>query len=656
MSQYEPKGDQPNAIDCLSKGVLKGFQKQVLKGATGTGKTYVMAHVMERVQKPTLVLSHNKTLAAQLYGEFKAFFPENAVEYFVSYYDYYQPEAYIPQTDTYIAKDVSINEDIDRLRHSATQSLLTRSDVIVVASVSCIYGIGSPDEYLKASFSLTKDQPIKRDELLRKLVDMFYERNDMVLARGKFRARGNVIEFCRVNQENAVRVVLSGNKIAEISDLDPVTGQITAQRDSTLVFPAKHFVTPPERLESVLRSIESELEERLAELHQQNKLLEAQRLEQRTKYDLEMIKETGYCTGIENYSRHFDGRSPGEPPNTLIDYFPKGFLTIIDESHVTIPQIQGMFGGDLSRKNMLVQHGFRLPSAKDNRPLTFQEFEGKVGTTLCMSATPGPHELSQSEQTVEQIIRPTGLVDPQIVVKPVKGQIEDLIGEIKKRSAVSEKALVTALTKKMAESVAEYLGEHDIKVHYLHSEISTLDRVDILRDLRLGVYDVVVGVNLLREGLDLPEVSLVAILDADSEGFLRSDTSLIQTIGRASRNVSGMVIMYADSMTDSMRRAIDETARRRDIQVRYNREHGIVPETIRKDVREILARIRPEQPKSEENKIQIMADAKKMKKTELQTVIANMEEEMLDLASKLEFEKAAEIRDMITALKGDKKS
>lgn len=532
---------------------------------------------------------------------------------------------------------------------------MTRSDVIVVASVSCLYGIGSPAEYLKASFSLAKGQSIKRDELLRKLVDMLYERNDMVLARGKFRARGNIVEFCRVSQENAVRIILSGNKVEEIADLDPVTGQIIAQRNSTLVFPAKHFVTPLEKLDSILHSIKLELDERLRELKAENKLLEAQRLEQRTKYDLEMIKEIGYCTGIENYSRHFDGRKPGEPPNTLIDYFPKGFLTIIDESHVTIPQIQGMFGGDLSRKNTLIEYGFRLPSAKDNRPLTFQEFEGKIGTAIYMSATPGPYELTHNQQVVEQIIRPTGLVDPDIIVRPVKGQIDDLVIEIKKRSALKEKTLVTALTKKMAESIAEYLGEQDIKVHYLHSEIDTFDRVDILRDLRLGVYDAVVGVNLLREGLDLPEVSLVAILDADSEGFLRSDTSLIQTIGRAARNISGMVIMYADNMTESMQSAIDETNRRRTIQLQYNAEHGIVPETIRKDVREILSRIRPAEPKPDDVKKQIMANAKRMTRSELQIVIANLEQEMLELAAKLEFEKAAKIRDTIAALKGAKK-
>ena len=655
ISGYDPKGDQPNAISRLSKGVLDGLEKQVLKGATGTGKTYVIAHVIEKVQKPTLVISHNKTLAAQLYGEFKAFFPENAAEYFVSYYDYYQPEAYIPQTDTYIAKDASINEEIDRLRHSATQSLLTRSDVIVVASVSCLYGIGSPTEYLKAAFRLTKGESMPRREILRKLVDMLYERNDVALARGKFRARGNIIELCHVNQDSGVRIVLQGDKITDIMSLDPVTGQIAEHKDSTLIFPARHFVTPPEKLNDILRAIESELEERLDELRMQNKLLEAQRLEQRTKYDMEMIGNIGYCAGIENYSRHFDGRKPGEPPSTLIDYFPEGFLTIIDESHVTIPQIQSMFGGDLSRKNMLIEYGFRLWSARDNRPLTFDEFKKKIGTTICMSATPGPYELAHSQQVVEQIIRPTGLVDPEIIVKPVKGQINNLIDEIKKRSERNEKTLVTTLTKKMAESVSEYLHDQGIKVHYLHSEIDTLDRVGILRDLRVGVYDAIVGINLLREGLDLPEVSLVAILDADSEGFLRSDTSLIQIMGRAARHIYGQVIMYADNVTESMQRAIDETNRRRKIQLEYNREHGIVPETIRKEVREILAEIKPQQSRTDTIKSRIGIDTKKMSRSELQTVIANLEQEMLDLAAKLEFEKAAEIRDTIKSLKGAKK-
>ncbi|KON28155.1 excinuclease ABC subunit B [miscellaneous Crenarchaeota group archaeon SMTZ-80] len=651
VSDYEPKGDQPNAISSLSNRAAKGLQKQVLKGATGTGKTYVIAHVIENVQKPTLVISHNKTLAAQLYGEFKTFFPNNAVEYFVSYYDYYQPEAYIPQTDTYIAKDVSINEEIDRLRHSTTQSLLIRSDVIVIASVSCLYGIGAPTEYLKATFRITKNQSVKRNELLKKLVKMFYERNDLALSRGKFRARGNIVEFCPVNQENVIRIVLSGNKIQEILYLDPVTGVVTEKKESTLIFPARHFVTPPEKLENILDSIEKELDENLRDLNIENKLLEAQRLLQRTKYDIEMIREVGYCTGIENYSRHFDGRKAGEPPNTIIDYFPNDFLTIIDESHVTIPQIQGMFGGDLSRKNMLIDYGFRLPSARDNRPLTFEEFEDKINQIIFMSATPGAYELSKSQQIVEQIIRPTGLVDPEIIVKPVKDQIKDLIEEIKIRIKRNEKTLVTTLTKKMAENLSQYVLDHDIKVHYLHSEIDTLDRVRILKDLRTGVYDVIVGVNLLREGLDLPEVSLVAILDADSEGFLRSDKSLIQTIGRASRNVYGRVIMYADNITGSMKNAIDETNRRRKIQLNYNDEHGIIPETIRKDVREIIANIDSSASSKETKKDRFKAKIKHVPKSELNALIANLEQEMFEFASKLEFEKAAETRDRIRELK-----
>ena len=655
ISEYEPKGDQPEAIKDLSNGVLDGLEKQTLKGATGTGKTYVMAHVIERIQKPTLVISHNKTLAAQLYGEFKAFFPKNAVEYFVSYYDYYQPEAYIPQTDTYIAKDASINDDIDRLRHSSTQSLLTRSDVIVVASVSCLFGVGSPSEYLKATYNITKGQFIHRNELLRKLVDMIYERNDVALARGKFRVRGNVIEFCPVNQQNIVRIVLSGNKVENIMDLDPVTGQIIGQRDSVLIFPARHFVTPSKELNNILGSIESELQERLGELNSQNKLVEAQRLEQRTLYDLEMIKEIGYVSGIENYSRHFDGRKAGEPPNTVIDYFPKDFLTIIDESHVTIPQIHGMYGGDFSRKNMLIEYGFRLPSARDNRPLTFEEFEETTGQAIQMSATPGPYELKNSQQIVEQIIRPTGLVDPEVIVRPVKGQIDHLLSEIKKRTSRNERTLVTTLTKKMAENLSDYIKERDINVHYLHSEINTLDRIEILKDLRTGVYDVVVGVNLLREGLDLPEVSLVAILDADSEGFLRSEISLIQTIGRAARNICGQVIMYADNITQSMKSAIDETNRRREIQLKYNQEHGIVPETIRKEVRDIIADLKPQELKIDAKRPRPMLKEEKMTESKLQAFIANLEQEMLDEASKLNFERAAEIRDNIKEFKRERK-
>ncbi|MGQ9543228.1 MAG: excinuclease ABC subunit UvrB [Candidatus Bathyarchaeia archaeon] len=657
VTDYEPKGDQPKAIRLLSEGVKEGLRSQTLKGATGTGKTFVIAHVIANIQMPTLVVSHNKTLAAQLYTEFKAFFPENAVEYFVSYYDYYQPEAYIPQTDTYIAKETSINEEIDRLRHSSTQSLLSRRDVIVVASSSCLYGLGSPQEYLKVVLHLSRGQSVSRDEFLRRLVDMQYDRNDVTLSRGRFRARGNIVEVCPVNQETIFRFQLVGDRIGEIVELDPVTGLQKCVRDSAFIFPAKHFVTPKEELKNVLESIEAELKERLQELRSNGKLLEAQRLEQRTRYDLEMISQIGYCPGIENYSRHFDGRAPGEPPKTLLDYFPERFLTVIDESHVTIPQLQGMYGGDLSRKETLIEHGFRLPSAKDNRPLTFEEFNERIGQVIYMSATPGPYELQTSQRVVEQIIRPTGLIDPEIIVRPVQGQVQDLVREIKARAKRKEKSLVTTLTKRMAENLAEYLQENGVNVHYLHSEIDTLDRVDILRDLRLGVYDAVVGVNLLREGLDLPEVSLVAILDADSEGFLRSETSLIQTIGRASRNVSGQVIMYADNITGSMRRAIEETNRRRAIQLAYNREHGIVPETIRKEVRTIISASHKEAriggPTPIEQKI---PKIRFRSRHELEAVIAGLEEEMFEAARNLEFEKAAAIRDQIRMLRRGEKA
>ncbi len=654
VTDYTPKGDQPKAIRQLSEGVKQGLERQTLKGATGTGKTFVIAHVIANAQQPTLVVSHNKTLAAQLYTEFKTFFPENAVEYFVSYYDYYQPEAYVPKTDTYIAKETSINEEIDRLRHSTTQSLLFRRDVIVVASVSCLYGLGSPQEYLKVVLHLARGKVANRNELLRRLVDMQYERNDVALSRGRFRARGNFVEICPVNQESVFRIQLLGDRIEDIVELDPVTGYTKSSRDYVFVFPAKHFVTPKEEIQRVTSSIQAELDKSLKELKSGGKLLEAQRLEQRTRYDLEMISQLGYCPGIENYSRHFDGREAGEPPQTLLDYFPEGFLTIIDESHVTVPQLQGMYGGDLSRKEILVEHGFRLPSAKDNRPLRFEEFNSRIGQVLYMSATPSPYELETSQNIVEQIIRPTGLVDPEIIVKPVQGQVQDLVKEIKTRAEKKEKSLVTTLTKKMAENLAEYMHESGINVHYLHSEIETLERVDILTDLRLGVYDAVVGVNLLREGLDLPEVSLVAILDADSEGFLRSDTSLIQTIGRASRNVSGQVIMYADNMTGSMGRAIEETNRRRAIQLAYNKEHGIVPETIRKEVKTILTSTASQQ------KREITAYAKSLhrrlrSRTEFEAVIAGLEEEMFESARKLDFEKAAAIRDQIKLLRRGEK-
>ncbi|MEE9458754.1 MAG: excinuclease ABC subunit UvrB [Candidatus Bathyarchaeia archaeon] len=656
VTDYNPKGDQPRAIRMLSEGVNQGLERQTLNGATGTGKTFVIAHLILNTQRPTLVISHNKTLAAQLYTEFKTFFPENAVEYFVSYYDYYQPEAYVPKTDTYIAKETSINEEIDRLRHSSTQSLLSRKDVIVVASSSCLYGLGSPQEYLKTVLRLHKNQIIGRNEILKKLVDMQYERNDTALSRGRFRARGNVIEVCPINQETVLRFLLNEDNIEEILELDPITGIEKGFKESAFIFPAKHFVTPKDELATAIKSIKSELQVRLEELNAEDKLLEAQRLEQRTKYDLEMIEQIGYCSGIENYSRHFDGREEGEPPHTLLDYFPKDFLTIIDESHVTIPQLEGMYGGDTSRKETLIDHGFRLKSAKDNRPLSFKELNAKIGLVIYMSATPSSYEIKISKRIVEQIIRPTGLVDPEVIVRPAKGQVQNLINEIKNRIQKKEKCLVTTLTKKMAENLSEFLQETGINVHYLHSEIDTLDRVEILKDLRLGVYDAIIGVNLLREGLDLPEVSLVAILDADSEGFLRSGTSLIQTIGRASRNASGQVIMYADTMTGSMRKAIDETQRRRAIQLEYNRKYGIVPETIRKEVKTILAMSMQREPT---NLITQRLSAPKKKyrsRHELSAIIAGLEEEMFESARKLEFEKAAMIRDQIRILQSGEKA
>ncbi len=656
VTDYNPKGDQPRAIRMLSEGVNQGLERQTLNGATGTGKTFVIAHLILNTQRPTLVISHNKTLAAQLYTEFKTFFPENAVEYFVSYYDYYQPEAYVPKTDTYIAKETSINEEIDRLRHSSTQSLLSRKDVIVVASSSCLYGLGSPQEYLKTVLRLHKNQIIGRNEILKKLVDMQYERNDTALSRGRFRARGNVIEVCPINQETVLRFLLNEDNIEEILELDPITGIEKGFKESAFIFPAKHFVTPKDELATAIKSIKSELQVRLEALNAEDKLLEAQRLEQRTKYDLEMIEQIGYCSGIENYSRHFDGREEGEPPHTLLDYFPKDFLTIIDESHVTIPQLEGMYGGDTSRKETLIDHGFRLKSAKDNRPLSFKELNAKIGLVIYMSATPSSYEIKISKRIVEQIIRPTGLVDPEVIVRPAKGQVQNLINEIKNRIQKKEKCLVTTLTKKMAENLSEFLQETGINVHYLHSEIDTLDRVEILKDLRLGVYDAIIGVNLLREGLDLPEVSLVAILDADSEGFLRSGTSLIQTIGRASRNASGQVIMYADTMTGSMRKAIDETQRRRAIQLEYNRKYGIVPETIRKEVKTILAMSMQREPT---NLITQRLSAPKKKyrsRHELSAIIAGLEEEMFESARKLEFEKAAMIRDQIRILQSGEKA
>jgi len=646
VSDFQPTGDQPTAIEKLMEGLHQGYKHQTLLGATATGKTYVMAQVIERVQRPTLVLAHNKTLAAQLYSEFREFFPHNAVEYFVSYYDYYQPEAYVPRHDLYIEKDASINDEIDRLRLAATSSLFSRRDTIIVASVSCIYGIGDPEEYGKVVVSLHQGQVSRRDKILRHLVDIHYERNDVDFARGRFRVRGDTLEIFPAYSDLAYRVEFWGDEIDRITEIEPLTGEVLTEHPEIAIYPAKHFITPQEKLTLALGDIEVELEERLAELRAQEKLLEAQRLEQRTKYDLEMLREVGYCAGIENYSRHLSQRPPGSPPWTLLDYFPDDFLLFVDESHMTIPQVRGMYHGDSSRKNTLVEYGFRLPSALDNRPLNFQEFEKRINQVIYTSATPGPYELEHSAQVVQQIIRPTGLVDPEIAVKPVKGQIDDLIHQINQRLERGERALVTTLTKRMAEDLADYLAEMGIKVHYLHSEIQTLERVEILRDLRLGVYDVVVGINLLREGLDLPEVSLVAILDADKEGFLRSDQALIQTIGRAARHINGQVIMYADGLTDSMKRAIDETNRRRSIQTAYNQEHHIEPRSIVKEVRDLTDRVRAVAEERAEYRV-----AAKIPKHELARLIKELEKQMKAAAQALEFEKAALLRDQIYDLR-----
>jgi excinuclease ABC subunit B len=648
VSDLNPKGDQPEAIERLTEGVLNGLRWQTLLGVTGSGKTFTMAHVIARVQRPTLVIAHNKTLAAQLCGEFREFFPHNAVAYFVSYYDYYQPEAYLPQTDTYIEKDASINEEIDRLRHFATQALFERRDVIVVASVSCIYGLGSPQEYERFTFQVERGGSYDRDRLLRRLVDMQFKRNDTNLTRGTFRVRGDVLEIFPVDEERVTRVEMFGDDVERVLSIDPLTGEVTEERERAMIFPATHYMSSEEQQQKALALIEAELEERLRYFQQSGMLLEAQRLEQRTRYDMEMIREIGYCTGIENYSRHFDGRDPGQPPYTLLDYFPEDFLLIVDESHQTVPQIAGQWAGDRSRKDSLVRFGFRLPSAYDNRPLAFEEWEQRVGQVIFTSATPGPYESRVSAQMAEQIIRPTGLVDPEVVVKPTKGQIDDLIGEIGSRVSRGERVLVTTLTKKMAEDLAEYLAEMDLKVHYLHSEIQTLVRSEILRDLRLGVYDVVVGINLLREGLDLPEVSLVAILDADKEGFLRSETSLVQTIGRAARHVAGQVIMYADGITDSMRRAIDETNRRRQRQIEHNREHGITPESVRKAIRDLLVAEVAEEPGA-------YGEGQSVPEDQKARVIAELEYDMRLAAQELRFEEAAKIRDHIRSLQGDRK-
>ena len=645
VSDFQPTGDQPQAIEKLVEGLRRGYQHQTLLGATGTGKTYTIAKVIEQVQRPTLVMAHNKTLAAQLYAEFREFFPHNAVEYFVSYYDYYQPEAYIPRTDTYIEKDADINDEIQKLRLAATEALLTRRDVIIVASVSCIYSIGSPEEYGRDIVELRVGETRRRDSVLRHLVAIYYDRNDVAFKPGTFRVRGDTVDIFPAYRDTALRVEFWGDTIDRITEIDPLTGEVLEERQAVRIFPAKHWVTRGEELNEAIRDIEAELAERLAELRAQDKLLEAQRLEQRTLYDIEMMREIGYCAGIENYSRHLSRRKPGDPPWTLINYFPDDYLLVIDESHMSIPQIRGMYNGDRSRKEVLVEYGFRLPSALDNRPLKFHEFEERIHQVIYTSATPGPYERQMSAQIVDQVIRPTGLVDPEVIVRPTRGQIDDLIAEIRRRVDRGERALVTTLTKRMAEDLADFLAQLNIKVHYLHSEIQTIERVEILRDLRLGVYDVVVGINLLREGLDLPEVSLVAILDADKEGFLRSDTALIQTIGRAARHVNGQVIMYADRITDSMQRAIDETNRRRAIQQQYNQEHGIQPQSIIKEVHDLTDRIRVAAEAQAEYR------TAQVPRAEVRYLITELEKQMKEAAARLEFEKAALLRDQIFELR-----
>ena len=647
---FRPMGDQPEAITGLLAGLQRGDKHQVLLGATGTGKTFTMANIIAAVQRPALVMAHNKTLAAQLYAEFKDFFPDNAVEYFVSYYDYYQPEAYVPRHDLYIEKETEVNEEIERLRLSTTTSVISRRDVVVVASVSCIYGIGSPEAYGRVVVQLRKGERYRRNAVLRQLVESQYERNDLQLRPGAFRVRGDTLEVVPAYGEHGLRIHFFDEEVERITEFHPLTGELLAERDEAAIYPAKHYITQEDKLKDSLREIEAELEERLAWLRSKEKLLEAQRLEQRTRYDLEMLREVGYCSGVENYSRHLDQRPAGSPPWTLMDYFPPDYLLIIDESHMTVPQINGMYGGDRSRKENLVEYGFRLPSALDNRPLSFAEFEARTGQVIYTSATPGPYEMVRAVQVVEQIIRPTGLVDPEVEVRPVEGQIDDLVAEIQRRVSVGERALVTTLTKRMSEDLADYLLELSVKVHYLHSEIETIERVEILRDLRLGVYDVVVGINLLREGLDLPEVSLVAILDADKEGFLRSETALIQTIGRAARHVRGKVIMYADVMTDSMKRALDETNRRRAKQVRYNEAHGIEPASVVKAVRDLTDQVAA-QAVAEERAEYRPGRASDLPKEELARVIRGLEQQMQASAEALEFEKAAALRDEIYDLR-----
>ena len=648
VSDFQPMGDQPQAIEQLVAGLKRGDRFQTLLGATGTGKTFSVAEVIQRTQKPTLIMAHNKTLAAQLYSEFKEFFPKNSVNYFVSYYDYYQPEAYIARTDTFIEKDTAINEELDRLRLAATSSLFSRRDVIIVASVSCIYGIGNPQDWGKVVVKLATGETRRRDVLLRHLVDLQYERNDIAFARGKFRVRGDTLEVQPAYAETAYRIEFWGDTIERLTEIAPLTGEALAERAAIEIYPAKQFITSEEKMQRAQAAIETELAERLKFFKANDLFLEAQRIEQRTKYDLEMLREVGYCSGIENYSRHFDGRAAGEPPWTLVDYFPDDFLLVVDESHMTLPQVRGMHHGDRSRKEELVKYGFRLPSAIDNRPLMFEEFEQRIRQVIFTTATPAAYELEHSQQVVQQIIRPTGLVDPEVEIKPVKGQVDDLLGQIQARIKNGERVLVTTLTKRMAEDLADYLKELGIKVHYLHSEVETFERVEILRDLRLGHYDVVVGINLLREGLDLPEVSLVAILDADKEGFLRSDTALIQTIGRAARHLRGKVIMYADKITDSMRRAIDETNRRRTVQQTYNEEHGIEPASIVKAVRDLISD-QSARALAEERTAYVAGG--KMPKDELARLIKDLEKDMKQAAKDLEFEKAALLRDQISELR-----
>lgn len=652
-SKYEPAGDQPAAIAELVDGVKGGEKAQILLGATGTGKTFTISNVIQEVNKPTLVIAHNKTLAGQLYGEFKEFFPDNAVEYFVSYYDYYQPEAYVPSSDTYIEKDSSINDEIDKLRHSATSSLLERNDVIVVASVSCIFGLGDPREYSQQVVSLRVGMEMDRNELLKSLVDIQFERNDIDFQRGRFRVRGDVVEiFPASRDEHALRVEFFGDEIDRIREVDALTGEIVGETEHVAIFPATHFVTNEEHMEHAISQIQEELEARLKVLRSENKLLEAQRLEQRTNYDIEMMREMGYTSGIENYSRHMDGRQEGEPPYTLLDFFPDDFLLVIDESHVTMPQIRGMYNGDRARKQMLVDYGFRLPSALDNRPLRLEEFEQHVNQIVYVSATPGPYEMEQTEPVVQQIIRPTGLLDPEVEIRPIMGQIDDLVGEIHERIEKDQRVFVTTLTKKMAEDLTDYFKELGLKVKYLHSDVKTLERTEIIRDLRLGEFDILIGINLLREGIDVPEVSLIAILDADKEGFLRSERSLVQTMGRAARNAEGKVIMYADKITDSMQRAMDETARRRAIQEAYNEEHGIEPKTIIKEIRDLISISKTAD--KDETVVQLDKSYEDLSRQEKADLLMKLEREMKDAAKALDFETAATLRDTILELKAAK--